>query len=100
MATERGSKSVEAGVRQSSEAGQSIQLLATSIASAAQVATQIASSSQDQLVGMDRVASAMQSIGQTSAQNVNSAKQLEAAAHNLKELGQKLQNTVAIYQTK
>jgi methyl-accepting chemotaxis protein len=100
MATERGSKSVEAGVRQSSEAGESIQLLATSIATAAQVAAQITSSSQDQLLGMDQVAAAMESIGQTSAQNVNSAKQLEAAAHNLKELGQKLQKTVATYKIK
>jgi len=100
MATERGSRSVETGVKQSSDAGESIQLLATSMAGAAQVADQITASSQDQLMGMDQVASAIESIGQASAQNVNSAKQLESAAHSLKELGQKLQTMVATYKIK
>ncbi len=97
MATEQGSKAVEAGVKRSGQAGQSIQMLSSSVVEAAQAATQIAASSQQQLVGMDQVAQAMESIKEASTQNVASAKQLEAAAHNLKELGQKLQQTVARY---
>jgi methyl-accepting chemotaxis protein len=93
MATEQGSKAVESGVRQSAQAGQSIQTLAGSVIEAANVATQIATSSQQQLVGVDQVASAMESIKQASDQNVASAKQLESAAYNLKELGQKLKQT-------
>ena len=97
MATEQGSKAVEAGVKQSAQAGQSIQTLAGSVAEAAQAASQIAASSQQQLVGVDQVASAMESIKQASTQNVDSARQLERAARNLKELGQKLKQLVERY---
>jgi methyl-accepting chemotaxis protein len=97
MATEQGSKAVEAGVKQSGQAGQSIQTLANSVSEAAQAAALIAASSQQQLVGVDQVASAMESIKQASTQNVASARQLETAAHNLTELGQKLKQLVQQY---
>lgn len=97
MATEQGGKVVEYGVKQSSQAGQSIQALATSIAEAAQAAAQIAASSQQQLVGVDQVASAMESIRQASQQNVESAHQLEKSARDLKELGTGLRNLMAQY---
>ena len=62
-----------------------------------QAATQIAASSQQQLVGVDQVATAMESIKQASTQNVSSAKQLEVAAHNLSELGRRLKQMVEQY---
>ena len=94
MATEQGSKAVEAGVRQSAEAGDAIKVLAESMVEAAQSATQIAASSQQQLVGMDQVALAMENIKQASSQNAASTKQAEASAQNLHELGQKLKRLV------
>jgi methyl-accepting chemotaxis protein len=97
MATEQGSKAVDAGVKQSAEAGESIRALADSIGESAQAATQIAASSQQQLVGMDQVASAMESIKQASTQNVVGTKQAEAAAQNLHALGQKLKQIVEQY---
>ena len=97
MATEQGSKAVEAGTRQTEVAGDSIQALAGSVNEAAQAATQIAASSQQQLVGVDQVAGAMESIKQASAQNVAGAKQLETAARNLNELGQRLKQMVERY---
>jgi methyl-accepting chemotaxis protein len=97
MATEQGSKAVEAGTRQTDAAGGAIQALAGSVTEAAQAATQIAASSQQQLVGVDQVAGAMESIKQASAQNVAGAKQLETAARNLSELGQRLQRMVERY---
>jgi methyl-accepting chemotaxis protein len=97
MATEQGSKAVDAGVKQSAVAGKSIQTLSDTIAEAAQAATQIAASSQQQLVGVDQVASAMEAVKEASGQNADSAKQLEAAVHNLKELGQKLKSSVEMY---
>ena len=90
LATEQGSKAVEAGVRQSAETGESIRLLADGVSEAAQAATQIAASSQQQMVGMDQVALAMENIKQASLQNVAGTKQAETAAQNLHELGQKL----------
>jgi methyl-accepting chemotaxis protein len=97
MATEQGTKAVEAGSRQTEVAGEAIQALAGSVTEAAQAATQIAASSQQQLVGVDQVASAMESIKQASAQNVASAQQLENAARNLNELGQRLKQMVERY---
>ena len=97
LATEQGSKAVEAGTRQTEVAGESIQALTASVGEAAQAATQIAASSQQQLVGVDQVATAMESIKQASTQNVASAKQLETAARSLSELGQRLKGMVERY---
>ena len=97
LSTEQGSKAVQAGVKQAGETGESIRLLADSIVEAAQAATQIAASSQQQMVGMDQVALAMENIKQASVQNVAGTKQAEVAAQNLHELGQKLQQLAAQY---
>jgi len=97
LATEQGSKAVEAGTRQTEVAGESIRALAASVGEAAQAATQIAASGQQQLVGVDQVAGAMESIKQASTQNMASARQLETAARNLSELGQRLKQMVGKY---
>lgn len=94
LATEQGSKSVAAGVRQSSISGESIAALAESISEAAQAASQIAATSQQQYVGMDQVALAMENIKTVSTQTVTSTRQAELAAQNLHELGQKLKALV------
>jgi methyl-accepting chemotaxis protein len=98
MATEQGNKAVETGARQSEGAGQSIRSLADSIGEATQAATQIAASSQQQLIGMDQIVMAMESIKQASVQNVVSTKQAAVSAQSLHELGQKLKVMVAQYQ--
>ncbi len=97
LATEQGSKAVQAGVKQTTETGEAIRLLADSVAEAAQAATQIAASSQQQMVGMDQVALAMENIKQASVQNVSGTRQAEVAAQSLHELGQKLQQLAAQY---
>ncbi len=99
MATEQGTKAVETGVKQSTDAGESIRVLADNITEALQAATQIAASSQQQLVGMDQVAQAMENIKQASAQNVIGTQQAESAAKNLYNLGQKLEQLVELYKT-
>lgn len=93
LATEQGHKAVEAGVVQSTEAGDSIRQLADSINEAAQAAIQIAASSQQQMVGMDQVVQAMDNINLASTQNVAGTKQVEVAAQNLHELGSRLKQT-------
>jgi methyl-accepting chemotaxis protein len=97
LATEQGSKAVDTGAKRSSEAGEAIRMLADSITEAAQAATQIAASSQQQLVGTDQVAMAMENIKQASAQNMAGTKQAEIAAHGLHNLGQKLKQLVEQY---
>ncbi|MBN1781633.1 methyl-accepting chemotaxis protein [bacterium] len=97
MTTEQGSKAVEAGALKSKEAGESIQRLANSVGEAAQATTQISVSSQEQLVGMDQVVSAMESIKQASTQNVTATKQVESASRDLHDLGQRLKQLVEQY---
>ncbi len=97
LAIEQGSKAVEAGVEQSAEAGRSIILLSHNVSDAALASAQIAASSQQQVVGMDQVAHAMESIKQASTQNVESAKQLETAAQGLSQLGKQLEELVGRY---
>jgi methyl-accepting chemotaxis protein len=94
LATEQGNKAVQAGVKQTTDTGEAIRLLADSIAEAAQAATQIAASSQQQMVGMDQVALAMENIKQASVQNVAGTKQAEVAAQSLHELGLKLSDMI------
>lgn len=97
MATEQGGKAVEAGVEQSRETGETIRQMADGIGNAAQLAIQISVASQQQLVGMDQIAMAMESIRQASEQNVSGTKQVEFTMQNLHELGQRLKQTVERY---
>src|SRR5574340_93862 len=97
LSTEQGNKAVQAGVKQTAETGESIRVLDDSITEAAQAATQIAASSQQQMVGMDQVALAMENIKQARMQNVAGTRQAEVAAQGVHELGQKLQQLAAQY---
>jgi methyl-accepting chemotaxis protein len=95
MATEKGSKAVEAGVKQSTDAGESFRMLADSITESAQAAIQISASSQQQLAGMEQIAMAMDNIKKATEQNVAGTKQAETAAQNLHELGNNLKQLIA-----
>jgi methyl-accepting chemotaxis protein len=97
MATEQGSKAVEAGVKQSAQTGEAIRVLAEGIGEAAQASTQIAASSQQQVVGMDQIGTAMENINQAGAETAASMRQMETAATNLHELGEKLKGLVEQY---
>lgn len=94
IATDLSGKAVEAGAEQSDAAGEAIRMLAENIVEAAQAAMQIAASSQQQMVGMNQVALAMENIKQASTQNMAGTRQAEAAAQNLHELGNKLKQLV------
>jgi len=90
MAAEQGSKAVDIGVRQVTQSGDAIRTLAESIVLAAQAATQITASSQEQLIGIDQVTTAIQNILQASRQNATGTQQAETGAKNLNQLGQNL----------
>ncbi|HWQ35672.1 MAG TPA: methyl-accepting chemotaxis protein [Blastocatellia bacterium] len=97
LAAEQGSRTVETGFKRSTEAKEAIRTLTDSIAEASQSALQIATSSQQQTVGMDQVALAMGNIKQASQQNAASTRQAETAARNLYDLGQKLKHLIERY---
>ncbi|ETR73249.1 MAG: Methyl-accepting chemotaxis sensory transducer [Candidatus Magnetoglobus multicellularis str. Araruama] len=90
MATERGGKTVEDGVNLSAQAGEAISILSQNVTESSQSALQIASSTQEQLVGMDQLAEAMENIKQASTQNADGAKQLEDSVNNLDALAKKM----------
>ncbi len=92
MATERATKSVENGVTLSAQAGEAIGALSSSVTGSVDAATQIAASSQQQLVGMDQLVNAMANIREATVQNVAGAKQLESASAALDELARKLED--------
>lgn len=94
MATEQGSKAVEEGVKKSEQAGESILMLVNSLSDASNAASQIAVSSQQQLIGMDQATLAMENIKQTSSQNVESSKQLEASVTSIMDMGTRLKSLV------
>ncbi|MBS0290345.1 MAG: methyl-accepting chemotaxis protein [Proteobacteria bacterium] len=94
MATEQGSKAVDEGVKKSEEAGESILMLVKSVSEASNAASQIAASSKQQLVGMEQATLAMENIRQTSNQNVDSSKQLEASVRGIIDMGARLKNIV------
>ncbi len=99
MVTEQGSKSVEAGIKQAVDTGESMDVLSNSISEAAQAAMQIAASSHQQLVGMEQIVQAMENIKQTSSQNVASIKQVEDITQDLNEFGQKMKDIISKYKS-
>ena len=90
MATEQGSKSVDAGHQQASEAGRVIKGLSEIIESASQSTSLIEISSQQQLVGMRQMVEAMESIKCASEQNLQGATDTTAVANDLNEIGKQL----------
>lgn len=97
MATEEGSKAVDAGVNQSVAAGESIRLLSRSVSSSAQSAAVIDSSSAQQFVGVDQVSTAMANIEQAIRQNMAGTAQLETAVQRIEDLGHSLKELVEHY---
>lgn len=94
MTAEQGNKVVEQGIILSQQAGDSIKELSESISDSAQSAVQIAATNQEQFIGMEQVAAAMENIKLAGSQNAESTKQLEFAARNLKELGLKMKSKI------
>ncbi len=97
MATEQGTKAVEAGVQQSTQAGEAIAVLADGIREASVAASQIAASAQQQFVGVEQVTEAMEGIKVAAEQNELGARQLEEAVRDLESLGKRLQGLTGRY---
>jgi methyl-accepting chemotaxis protein len=95
--TEQGTRSAELGATQAIQAGESIRALSKSITDAAQSVTKIATSSQQQLIGMDQVATAMNSIKLASTQNADGMRQIESAIRDVHSVGQTLKELVEQY---
>lgn len=90
FATREGAHSATLGAQRSLLAGESIHTLTQNLSASAQAMSQIAASSQQQLVGMDQVATAMAMIKRASAQNAAGIHQVQTVTQNLQTVGQML----------
>ena len=92
MATERGSKAVDAGVKLTESAGNSIETLAQNINESTRAASQISASSRQQLTGIDQLAVALESIKEATQQNIAGVQQLEQAVSSIKKLSEEIKS--------
>ena len=83
MAAEKSGKVIELSVARAQGSSEAIESLADSVEMSAQSSKQIASSSQQQLVGMDQVSESMESIDSAGAQNAQAAQQMEVEVGRL-----------------
>jgi methyl-accepting chemotaxis protein len=97
MATEQGEKIVNTGVRLSQQTRNSIHQLAETITVFTDISMQTSASSQEQFVGMDQVAIAMDNIKVASAQNALTTKELEQLAGNLQGIAAKLNDIRTVF---
>jgi methyl-accepting chemotaxis protein len=94
MATEQGSKAVDAGVMQSQQAGESIRTMSEAVSESALATTQIVASTNEQVIGIDQVALAMDNIKRASEQIAASIRHAESSSMNLHELGIRLKQVI------
>ncbi len=94
LSAEQGAKAVDVGMKQVIASGEVIRVLSENVSAAAQTATVIAASSQQQFQGVDQVAIAMGSIKQATQKNVTGTKQVETGTQSLNKLGTHLKQLV------
>lgn len=92
-----GSLTVEEGTETVLQERKILEALIESIDEALDASVQIASSSQQQLAGMEQIAPAMENIRVASDQNVSGSHQTRQAVQELNTLAQKLEQTIQKY---
>ena len=97
MATERGSKVVEEGVRLSEESGNSIAILADAAVQSSNSSKQIAASTRQQTIGLDQLVIAIANIKEATEQNLDGARQLEDVSHAIQSLSIRLKEMTGRY---
>ena len=97
MATEQGTKGVQAGIERVAQTSQTINDLATVVEQSAQAAQQIVAGVEQQTIGLDQIALGMNDINQAAQQAASGAQQAQTAAQSLSTLAEQLETTVAQY---
>jgi methyl-accepting chemotaxis protein len=97
MVAEEASKRVDRGKEIVGTLRERMQNLTDAVATVNRSAKQIASSSNQQSIGMEQVALAMENINQVAAESVTSVKEIEEAARGLSESGSRLASLTGRY---
>lgn len=90
LSTEQASKALEDGIKTANQTGEVITELGRSIELSFDASLQITSSNQQQQIGMDQIATAMENIRTVSAHNADSTKEVEVSANELLGLADNL----------
>ncbi|MDP2169362.1 MAG: protoglobin domain-containing protein [Rhodocyclaceae bacterium] len=99
MATEEGSKGVDAGVVLVQKSGEVMRQLNEVIREGALASQQIIAAVKQKFVGIEQVSLAMGEINKVTGQFVASTQQTKEAASNLTEVAGKLKDSVGVYKT-
>lgn len=94
LASEQGSKAVTKGVNQSTQTNNQLKTLSEGMNKFTTSASQIALSSQQQLVGVGQVTIAMTNIKETANQHLHSMRQIEQAVHEINTIGIALKSLI------
>lgn len=97
MATEQGSKAVANGMSQSKETTDSIRSISDRMNLVAESASQIAITSDQQLIGVGQVTVAMNNIKDASNEQVDHIKQIESGVQSLNHVSNNLKKLVSEY---
>ena len=94
IATEQGTKKVEAGVSLTNRAGETIDMLGKSVEASAGAARLIANASRQQTSGIQQVSDAMNGINEATKNSVGGMQKTEASAKKLAEMTTHIQALV------
>jgi len=94
IATEQGTKKVEAGVSLTNRAGETIDMLGKSVEASAGAARLIANASRQQTSGIQQVSDAMNSINEATKSSVGGMQRTEASAKKLADMTNHMQALV------
>lgn len=97
MATEEGSKGVDAGVGLVERTGTVMQKLSEVIRETSIASQQIVAAVRQEAVGIDQVSQAMAEINKVTAQFVSSAQQSKASTVELRNVASRLRDSVSVY---
>lgn len=97
IATEEGSKKVDAGVVLANQAGENIHQLSKAISASADSGKTISSSSQQQTAGVEQISAAMQQISTASQDTLKAVKRTESVAKDLKDLTNVINDLLQTY---
>lgn len=90
MATEDGTKSVNATMKLMVQAGDTIRSLSEALEKSAQSADQIAAAANQQTIGMSQIHQAMKNIDQVTNQSIAATRQVDTAVQGLNQAGMRL----------
>ncbi len=100
MVTEEGTKGAEAGVKLAQSTGDSIRVIQEHTQQVVGSAEQIVASARQQLVGMDQITRAIESINLGTAQTQKGMQQVDQAAQNFNHLASQLTSTLGQYKVR